>query len=187
MEMPQRYAENKESFSCSRCETLRCLCETLFTCTVTLEKGKQDVLMKSKLALFSTVVAIVLAACLILLTMPPTATALPPRPTPTAVPTPAAPKPTGGIIELQVTGVQDADLWTLIQWQDGDGRWHDVDGWQGTLDDGHSKTWWVGAKELDTGPFRWVVQQDGAISGVSTPFKLPASPLESVIVIVALD
>lgn len=143
--------------------------------------------MKSNLVLVSTGLAVALFACFFLLASAPTATALPPRPTPTAVPTPAAPKPTGGIIELQVTGVQDADLWTLIQWQDADGRWHDVDGWQGALDDGHSKTWWVGAEELGTGPFRWVVQQDDAISGVSAPFDLPAWPLESVIVTVALD
>jgi len=49
------------------------------------------------------------------------------------------------------------------------------DGWQGTLDAGHRKQWWVADKDLGTGPFRWVVYQDQAAPplAASEPFYLP--------------
>jgi hypothetical protein len=59
--------------------------------------------------------------------------------------------------------------------------WHDVEGWQGTLDeivDGAGrKTWWVASADLATGPFRWVVLQHygGPTLLSSEPFDLPAA------------
>jgi hypothetical protein len=69
------------------------------------------------------------------------------------------------------------DLWTVVQWQDTGGGWHDVQGWQGWLD-GESKTWWVAPKDLGTGPFRWVVYRGrcGGVAGASGPFHLPGAP-----------
>lgn len=110
---------------------------------------------------------------------------LPPRPSPmptrTPTPTPAAPAPTarparpsGAHIVLYVQSAP-AELWTIVQWQDALGGWHDVEGWQGTLDDGHQKLWWVAEKDFDTGPFRWALykSQGGALLAVSESFYLP--------------
>jgi hypothetical protein len=73
-------------------------------------------------------------------------------------------------------------LWTAVEWQDPEGNWHAVAGWQGTLDevgveDGAvvgRKTWWVDEGNLGAGPFRWVVRHQGEELGVSDPFSLPA-------------
>lgn len=102
---------------------------------------------------------------------------LPPRPTP-VTPTPtSAPLPRvrdGGLIQLIVPSAQ-AGLWTLVQWQDALGGWHDVTGWQGTLD-GDMQLWWVDEADLGKGPFRWRVYQSrgGALLGQSALFHLPA-------------
>lgn len=116
---------------------------------------------------------------------------LPPRPEPES---PNGPASAGGQVMLRVQFPQDwtwesvhwQDLWTVVQWQDEWGDWHDVEGWQGTLDTveigkdetvvGH-KTWWVGPGELGKGPFRWLVYQgkSDALLTASAPFDLPAS------------
>lgn len=76
-------------------------------------------------------------------------------------------------------------LWTGVQWQDpSTGSWHDVEGWQGTLDGLTSKqdqtlvgrkAWWVLKPNLGTGPFRWVVYdgQAGPPLVTSETFHLP--------------
>jgi len=67
-----------------------------------------------------------------------------------------------------------------VQWQDDKGYWHDVAGWQSTLDevqDGEGKkTWWLDEGLLGKGPFRWAVyrSQDGWLLATSGPFDLPA-------------
>jgi hypothetical protein len=78
------------------------------------------------------------------------------------------------------------DVCTVVQWQDAWGDWHDVEGWRGTLDGvsadvsgkivGH-KTWWVAAKDLGKGPFRWQVYrcENGKLLATSAPFYLPGS------------
>jgi len=106
---------------------------------------------------------------------------LPPRPTamPTVTVTPLpvyVPPMVGGSIELRVPSAP-AGLWTVVQWQDGLGGWHDVEGWQGTLVDGW-QIWWVARRDFGTGPFRWIVYQDptkGALLAVSQSFNLPTS------------
>ena len=97
-----------------------------------------------------------------------------------------------GFIELRVRfpqawpwkGTHWQNLWTVVQWQDDRGVWHDVEGWQGSLDEavtgedgtvvGH-KTWWVAHDDLGKGPFRWQVRRDkqGAPIGTSETFDLP--------------
>ncbi len=114
-------------------------------------------------------------------------------PTPTSVPVPPAPasasaaSPGGGRIELQVkfpttwsrVGIHWQNLWTVVQWQDDRGIWHDVEGWQGTLNEVQDavgkKEWWVAEADLGKGPFRWVVYrgQDGALLATSESFYLP--------------
>ena len=105
--------------------------------------------------------------------------ALPTRPA-TATPSQPSvtPEPylqTGGLIELRLQA-PPATAWTVVQWQDALGGWHVVEGWQGTLDDGVAKVWWVAPKDFNTGPFRWVIyeKRDGKVWGMSQSFNLPA-------------
>lgn len=87
----------------------------------------------------------------------------------------------GSYIELHVYPPQ-AGLWTIVQWQDGLGDWHDIEGWQGMLDEGHKKVWWVAPKDFGTGPFRWMVYQGqrGKELAQSELFYLPSSAGETV-------
>jgi hypothetical protein len=119
----------------------------------------------------------------------PGATGLPPRPTPTAVPGAEDPS-SGAYIELRVPSAP-AGLWTGVQWQDGGGNWHAVEGWQGTLDavvhgEG-KKVWWVAQEQWGQGPFRWELRQgqDGPVLATSDPFALPGAADQTVRVQVA--
>ena len=143
----------------------------------------------------------------------PTATptsVLPPRPSLTPTPTPPSQPTTplvaspqlpasascGAHIGLRVllpqtwprTKVDWRDLWTVVQWQDLLGQWHDVRGWRGALDvavideDGllvGSKVWWVDKAGLGKGPLRWQVYQgkegEGKLLVTSGAFYLPNS------------
>ncbi len=80
----------------------------------------------------------------------------------------------GAHIELQIQPEQ-VELWTVVQWQDSAGGWHNVEGWRGFLEANGGKRWWVAAKDFDTGPFRWVVYQkpNGQPVATSIPFHLP--------------
>jgi hypothetical protein len=57
---------------------------------------------------------------------------------------------------------------SVVQWQDSNGDWQDVEGWRGALDNGGRIRWWVAAKDFGSGPFRWVVGE-----AASEPFNLP--------------
>lgn len=77
------------------------------------------------------------------------------------------------------------NVWTTIQWHDGQETWYDVAGWQGNLDaiaQGEAgwvgtKEWWVGQENLGTGPFRWKIYEypGGPLLVSSEPFYLPES------------
>jgi hypothetical protein len=132
---------------------------------------------------------------------------LPPRPA-TATPTPLPTeeprtqrkpvKPAGAWIELDCQlsapsrSAHWAELWTAVQWQDSAGRWHDVEGWRGNLDELANsvgkKVWWVAEKDFGTGPFRWVVRrgEDGELLAGSEPFHLPEADRETLRVGVVL-
>ncbi len=101
---------------------------------------------------------------------------LPPRP---ETPTPKAPSDSyvaGAHIQLRVTPAQPG-LFTRVEWQDHEGNWRLVEGWQGDLDDpgGQTKTWWVSPQYSNRGPFRWIVYdgRQGQPVGASAPFTLP--------------
>jgi hypothetical protein len=108
--------------------------------------------------------------------------------------------PTGATIALVLrlgplwpqAGIPWQDLWTVVQWQDREGNWHDVEGWQGTPDgivDGEGrKTWWLSRKLCGQGPFRWVIYtaRGGEPLATSEPFYLPSAPGQSVRVEVEL-
>ena len=129
---------------------------------------------------------------------PPGLPALPPRPVPG--PHSSSRTPTGGYIELDVQlgqswaegNVPWQALWTVVQWQDRAGEWHDVVGWQGSLDEANSaeckKVWWVAREDLDQGPFRWVVyrRRGGESLAQSESFDLPHKVGETVSVGISL-
>lgn len=80
--------------------------------------------------------------------------------------------PAGAYIELAAPDLP-AGAWTIVQWQDSSGGWHNVEGWQGW--EYSSSRWWVHPKDFGSGPFRWLVTQGpgGPAVGVSPPFTLP--------------
>lgn len=123
--------------------------------------------------------------------LPPRPTEIPDTPEPTEEPAAAEPPP-GSLIQLEVEfpvdwpwrEIHGRTLWTRVQWQDVQGRWHDVKGWQGELDaitlasDGTAagtKMWWLGEDNQGTGPFRWqvAVGRGGDVLAVTDPFNLP--------------
>jgi hypothetical protein len=117
---------------------------------------------------------------------------LPPRETPTPTRPPDEgddkdDKPAGAHIVLQVQSAP-MDAWTVVQWQDSVGSWHDIEGWQGTLDEGGQKVWWLAADLFGRGPFRWLVYQGqgGKLLAQSEPFYLPTSAGEKVKIEVSL-
>lgn len=121
--------------------------------------------------------------------------ALPPRPTPAVTPTPTPtphprpprpePEPLSHI-RLTVTPARPG-LWTVVEWQGGDGVWHQVAGWQGTAAAGRQR-WAVAPRHFGQGPFRWVVYAapGGAPLAVSAPFTLPATPNQEFLISLTL-
>lgn len=118
---------------------------------------------------------------------------MPPRPstpTPTLVPPPTRSVFTsvsGAFIHIQVVN-GNRQTFTMLQWQDGEGNWHDVDGWRGTLEDGVWKRWWLPSYLFGKGPFRWLVYEHsgGELLAVSRSFDLPTLPGQVVSVLVTL-
>jgi hypothetical protein len=118
---------------------------------------------------------------------PPPAAAMPPRPPrPTAPPATVTPSQRTLIVllfALPPATLPDGwrALWTGIQWQDGAGAWHDVEGWQGALDEVArgvgKKTWAVADGHLGGGPYRWLIyaRPDGDVVMTSRPFYLPSA------------
>jgi len=83
---------------------------------------------------------------------------------------------TGTVQQPARVGAQDfTSLWTIIQWQDTSGDWHDVEGWQGSLEQHTTKIWWLPDYLFGAGPFRWRVTRErgGVVLGTSEPFTLP--------------
>jgi hypothetical protein len=136
-------------------------------------------------------VAAILCVLVVAALLPTAAHALPPRPTPTATLTPVSPSPPWGAIELHVQSAR-LELWTVVQWQDRLGVWHDVEGWRGTLDEivggVGKKVWWVARADFNKGPFRWAIYQShgGRLLATSSTFQLPRTDNQTVVVEVSL-
>lgn len=111
-------------------------------------------------------------------TLPPPRATLTPMPYATLTPMPHAPSSKGSYIELRLP-TDNINLWTVVQWQDGVGNWHDVDGWRGVLDDINDhkgdKVWGVLPGEYGDGPIRWLVYDcaGGQLLATSHSFYLP--------------
>ena len=106
---------------------------------------------------------------------------LPPRPTLTPTPD-LSPQPTltpmpENLARIVLAATAYEQGWTVVQWQGGDGAWHDVNEWREQVAAGQVR-WRVAPKDFNTGPFRWLVYDDdtGEVLGVSPPFTLPSSP-----------
>jgi len=123
---------------------------------------------------------------------PPTPTPPPPGETPPATAVPDANTGSGGgRLQLHVHYGTNwpwhlmawQDLWTEVEWTDGE-NWFVVEGWRGQMDniaqeDGQwvsLREWWVGGKDLNSGPFRWVIydHEGGKELLTSDTFMLPA-------------
>jgi len=112
---------------------------------------------------------------------------LPPRPTPSSSVSESQLQKSGGFIQLWVAfdpswpaaGLAWQELWTVVQWQDEDGVWREVEGWQGALDGVEGtqgwKQWWFPGPFFGKGPFRWIVYagKGGQWMAVTEPFDLP--------------
>ncbi len=146
-------------------------------------------------ALVAGILAMLVVAASLLLPTQSAQAGLPPRPTPQA----GSGSDAGGApIELRVRFGQGEqarrwqELWTVVQWQDTFGNWHDVEGWRGTLDeivDGEGRqVWWVYRRDLGKGPFRWMVYQSpsGGLLVRSESFHLPGADGQTVEVAVSL-
>jgi hypothetical protein len=121
------------------------------------------------------------------LTPRPTLVPLPTEPpVPTATPIFVAPTSIeGAYIELHIT----QEAWSVVQWQDGQGAWHHVEGWQGLADEQGAVRWWVGPAQFGLGPFRWVIydKPGGTLLAVSQSFDLPQVARQRVVVEVTLQ
>lgn len=142
-------------------------------------------------------------------TLTPTATPTPlptitPRPpitptfTPAATPTSTAPASRPGAliwlrVQSETTAPLPVTLWTVVQWQDAQGDWHDVEGWRGTLDEVAKnegrKVWWLPVDLFGAGPFRWVVYapHGGTMLATSPAFYLPTATGQRTMVTVTLS
>lgn len=143
----------------------------------------------------------------LLTTLSKTAEALPPRPEVPSPPDDVGVEPSAQAqIQLQVRFPDNwpwqtthwQDLWTVVQWQDPIGTWHDVEGWRGTLDEVKSngdgavtgyKTWWVGGEHMGEGPFHWLVywSEGGRLLATSESFDLPGVNKATLVVEVPLE
>lgn len=133
--------------------------------------------MRSRaLLILSTVLAGLLACAGLALNSGRAALAQAPERTPVATLPAGAPASAVAAIALHAPGAP-ASAWTVVQWADPLGGWHEVEGWRGDLDEGQQKVWWVLGKDFNTGPFRWVVlhnKTSGQVWAISKSFDLPA-------------
>ena len=115
------------------------------------------------------------------------AAALPPRPSRPSQEKSHPEPPPGAHISLRAPAAPPG-IWTVVQWQDRAGDWHDVEGWRGKLDTTGQKMWWVAHKDFGAGPFRWALyaSQGGPLLTASDPFYLPSQAHQMASIVVSL-
>ncbi|MEJ5309993.1 MAG: hypothetical protein WHX52_09490 [Anaerolineae bacterium] len=134
------------------------------------------------------VVTMLAIAVLLLPVQPVGAAILPPRPAPLPESSSGSEFTEEGCVasialHVHFSRVEQAYRWqelrTVVEWQDGLGNWHKVEGWQGALDEVVEgvgrKVWWISRANLGTGPFRWTVYRDssGKRPVYSEAFRMP--------------
>ncbi len=89
------------------------------------------------------------------------------------------PSGSGSKIATLIGGLPST-VWIAVQWLDGYGVWHTVDGWQGSPSSVSQEgvlfqDWAIGPELLGKGPFRWIVYDfyGGTVIGVSPNFNMP--------------
>jgi hypothetical protein len=99
----------------------------------------------------------------------------PPASPPVRTPRPPQARPPVATLLLTVP-VTDTALFSVVQWQDAQGDWNDIEGWRGTVVGGKT-IWWVEEKDWGKGPYRWVIYRDettpSQILAASELFMLP--------------
>ncbi len=90
--------------------------------------------------------------------------------------------PNTASIELRGTPAQ-AGQFSIVQWQDPQNSWHDVEGWQAAVSATGGVRWDVYPRDFKTGPFRWAVYatRNGKLVWASEAFHLPCCLGETVI------
>jgi hypothetical protein len=75
-----------------------------------------------------------------------------------------------------------AGLWTAVQWQDAQGEWHDVPGWQAPFNEYGVVAWAVAESEWGGGPMRWLVYNAAGEEALiaTSSFTLPQKKGEQV-------
>ncbi|MEZ4868528.1 MAG: hypothetical protein R3C14_44775 [Caldilineaceae bacterium] len=114
---------------------------------------------------------------------------LPPRPTEPPGSDKKADKPSRPQVAPLVLNTSPAQsgLWSVVQWQDAQGDWQDVESWRGWVANGKT-IWWVEEKDFGKGPFRWAIFQTegGKLLAVSEPFYLPTEVRRTMTIAVSL-
>jgi len=79
----------------------------------------------------------------------------------------------GAWIELNIMPAVET-YWTEIEWIDGTGMWHPVEGWQGHSTQGMVR-WFMRPAEFGKGPFHWQIytQDRNRLIATSNTFYLP--------------
>lgn len=95
-------------------------------------------------------------------------------------------RPVVAAIVLQ-TMPAPSDLWSVVQWHDEQGGWHDIENWRGSVVNGRT-IWWVLEQDFGKGPYRWLVfdQEGGNLLATSDTFNFPSEPKEQLVVEVVL-
>lgn len=122
-----------------------------------------------------------LATCLLLIPVSRVSADLPPRPVPPSQ-NELENKGAKLILILPKDSQFTEDTWTRVEWQNAQGDWKLVDGWQGSPtfrveQDYWEVEWWVGQENFSTGPYRWQVfhdQNSRKPLSTSKPFYLPS-------------
>jgi hypothetical protein len=101
-----------------------------------------------------------------------------PRPTLTAKPQSQPVKEVKAriILTLDIGQFVPLHWWTIVQWENFDGGWHDVNGWRGQFNQNSQVVWGVNQKDFGTGPFRWIIydtENANKVLWTSDSFHLP--------------
>ncbi len=90
--------------------------------------------------------------------------------------------PAGGARILVQVAERYRSGWAVVQWQDENGDWQEIEGWRGDLKNGRAR-WWVSPDLYGHKPFRWMIfsQPGGTLLAASPEFAMPANSGEMLV------